>query len=418
MDEAQGGPPGTGGRAPRGSGIPVGRILGVPVSLTVPWLLLSALITVGYGELVSRRQPDLPTAFAYLIGLALVGCLLGSVLLHELGHALLARRHGVPVRRVTLDLLGGHTDLEHDLPRPGAEAVVALVGPGVSLVCGLACLGAWALLPDSWFAADLALQVALINLVVAGYNVLPGLPLDGGRALGAAVWALSGRRDLGEEVAGWTGRAVATATAAFGAVGYTSGRVGPPGLAVSWLVALTLWGGAGEAIRHARATRRVPTLVAGALARPVHPVSAGTPLSVLPDPRPGTETGVVDSAGRLVGLVEPALLRRVPARQRPWTTVTEVASPVPAGDWLPAGLAGMDLLTRIGQSNGRLDPARVFPVALGEDGWGILLVADVLRALRGIPVGRRNGAGTVPAQQVPPGQQAPEGTSPGPPPPA
>src|SRR5689334_10035484 len=107
MDEAQGGPPGTGGRAPRGSGIPVGRILGVPVSLTVPWLLLSALITVGYGELVSRRQPDLPTAFAYLIGLALVGCLLGSVLLHELGHALLARRHGVPVRRVTLDLLGG-----------------------------------------------------------------------------------------------------------------------------------------------------------------------------------------------------------------------------------------------------------------------------------------------------------------------
>jgi Zn-dependent protease len=414
MDEAQGGPPATGGRAPRGSGIPVGRILGVPVSLTVPWFLLSALIVVGYGELVSRRQPELSAPLAYLIGLALVACLLVSVLLHELGHALVARRHGVPVRRVTLDLLGGHTDLERDLPRPGAEAVVALIGPGISLACGLACLATWALLPHSWFVADVALQVALINLVVAGYNALPGLPLDGGRALGAAVWALSGRRDLGEEVAGWTGRVVAVGTAAFGAVGYTADRVGPPGLAVCWLVALTLWSGAGAAVRHARTARRVPALVAGVLARPVHPVPAGTPLSLLPARGAGTETGVVDSAGRLVGLVEPALLRRVPARLRPWTTVTEVASPVPATDPLPPELAGVDLLARISRSDGRLDPGRVFPVWLGEDGVGILFVSDVLRALRGGPP-RRAGAGAVPAQQVAPGQQAPEGTSPGPP---
>jgi Zn-dependent protease len=410
MDEAQGGPAGPGGRVARGGGIPAGRVLGVPIRLTVPWLLLAVLITVGYGGLVSRRLPDLAPVWPYLIGLGLVACLLGSILLHELGHALAARRHGVVALRVTLDLLGGHTDLERDLPRPGAAALVALVGPAVSAVCGLACLGAWAALPDGWLG-DAVLQVALVNLVVAGYNALPGLPLDGGRALGAAVWALSGRRDLGDEVAGWGGRLVAVATWVLGAVGYATGRLAPAGVLICALVALSLWSGAGTAVRHARTLRRLPALLAGALARPVRPVPAGTPVAQLPPRQPGTELGVVDSAGRLIGLVEPVLARRVPTRLRPWTAVTEVASPVPVGDWLPAQLAGTALLARISQPDGRLDPSRVFPVALHQDGVGILIVADVLRALGGGPSGRRPAAPSAPARHVPPGSSEPPGSN-------
>jgi Zn-dependent protease len=356
-------------------------VLGVPVSLTVPWFFLAVLITVGYGELVSRRYDDLAPALAYAVGFGLVGCLLASVLLHELGHALAARRHGVPVRRVTLDLLGGHTELEHDLLGPRAEVVVALVGPAVSLVLGLAWLGAWAAMPDTWGGGEVVLQVALVNLVVAAYNILPGLPLDGGRALGAAVWAVSGRRDLGEQVAGWSGRLVALATAVLGWAGYVSGRLGVAGLVVFAFVAMSLYSGAGQAIRHARVARRIPQLSAAGLARAVHPVPAGTPLSLLPSGR--GEVGIVDPAGRLVGLVDPAALRKVPARQRPWTTVAEVAVAVPPGEPLRADLAGADLIAWISRPDGRVDPARAFPVALDKDGLGVLRVVDVLRAVEG-----------------------------------
>jgi Zn-dependent protease len=383
----------------------VGRVLGIPVALTIPWFLLAALITVGYGGLVSRRYDHLAPPLAYLVGLGLVACLLISVLLHELGHALAARRQGVPVRRVTLDLLGGHTELEHDLPRPAAEAIVALIGPAVSLVLGLILLGAWAVLPDRWAGGDVVLEVALINLVVAGYNALPGLPLDGGRALGAVVWAVSGRRELGDEVAGWTGRVVAAGTFALGLFGYAADRLGALGFLVFAGVAVSLWTGAGQAVRIARTTRRVPTLRAGDLARPAVLVPVATPLSQAPT---GVEVGLVDSAGRLVGLVNRVAAAKVPDRQRPWTAVVDVATPVPVVDWLPAGLSGTDLLARISRPDGRVDPSRAYPVALGEDGVGVLRVIDVVRALNGDPPRPATRAHPVPAA---PGKAAVPGTN-------
>ncbi len=351
--------------------------------LTVPWLVLSVLIVVGYGGLVGRRHPDLPVLAAYGVSIALVGCLLFSILLHELGHALAARRHGVPVRRITLDLLGGHTELMRSLPRPGAEIAVALLGPAVSLLLGLAWLAAWLLVGRRLPAGDLLLQLAVVNLIVAGYNALPGLPLDGGRALGGLVWAVTGRRDLGDEVAGWTGRLVAGATLLLGCVGYLGDRYGAFGLGVFTVVGLSLWSGAGQAVRQARTARRVPGLSAGGLARPLRAVPAGTPLSQLPPTGRGrAELGVVDSAGRLIGLLDPATAARVPTRRRPWTTAVEVSAPVAAGDWLPAALSGTQLLARIA---GPADPTRGYPVALDQDGVGVLRIADVLRALRGGP---------------------------------
>ncbi len=366
----------------------------------MPWFLFAALITVGYGQLVSHRYAHLAPVFAYLIGLGLVGCLLVSVLLHELGHALAARRHGVPVHRVTLDLLGGHTELAHDLPRPGAEAIVALIGPAVSLVLGAALFGVWAALPDGWSGGEVLLQVAVVNLVVAAYNVLPGLPLDGGRALGAAVWALSGRRELGDEVAGWAGRLVAAGTLVLGVLSYLANRMSALGMLVFAAVAVSLWSGAGQSVAQARTTRRIPGLRAGELARQVPQLVAGTPVSQAPA---GTELGVVDSAGRLVGIVSAGAVAKVAPRQRPWTTLADLAVQVPLTDWLASELAGAALLARISRPDGRLDPSRVYPVALGEDVVGVLRVIDVVRALNGERPrpGSRRGRAKTPAQAPP-----------------
>ena len=202
-------------RPVRNWGIPLGRVAGVPVFLTASWLVLAVLIMITYQGYLAVRRPELPQSLAYLVGAGLVLSLLVSVLLHELGHALTARRFGIGVRGITLELLGGYTELDRDAPSPAVELLVSLAGPAVSLVLGAVAAAAAAVLPDRTLLEELAFQLALSNLVVAAFNVLPGLPLDGGRALRAGIWALSRDRHLGDRVAGWVGRLVAVASVVF-----------------------------------------------------------------------------------------------------------------------------------------------------------------------------------------------------------
>src|SRR5688572_13063547 len=94
------------------SGIPLGRLFGFPLRLSPSWLILAALVTVTYGQLVARGRPDLAGVPAYAVGFGFVLCLVGSVLLHELGHAFASRRYGIAVRGITLEMLGGYTEME------------------------------------------------------------------------------------------------------------------------------------------------------------------------------------------------------------------------------------------------------------------------------------------------------------------
>ncbi|HET8682899.1 MAG TPA: M50 family metallopeptidase, partial [Micromonosporaceae bacterium] len=221
-------------------------MLGVPVFLHASWLLLALLVTVSYGQLVQRSR-NLPAEAAYAFGFLFVLCLVFSVLLHELGHAVTARWFGGRVRGITLELLGGYTEMEGEAPRPGVELVVALSGPAVSLVLGVAAAGAAAVLPGDTLTHELAFQLAVSNILVAVFNVLPGLPLDGGRALRAAVWALSRDRHLGTRVAGWVGRVVAAAFLALAVMLYTAASLASFGMLFMLLVAFTLWQGASAA---------------------------------------------------------------------------------------------------------------------------------------------------------------------------
>lgn len=167
----------------------VGRVLGTPVYVNPSMLLLALVVTVVYGG-YAATELGLPGPFAYAVGFGFVVCLLGSVLLHELGHALTARRFGIGVRGITLELLGGWTEMDRDAPSPRVDALVSLAGPAVSLVLGGLATGAALLLPDRTIAGEIAFQLAASNVIVAVFNVLPGLPLDGGRALRALLWAV------------------------------------------------------------------------------------------------------------------------------------------------------------------------------------------------------------------------------------
>jgi Zn-dependent protease len=367
-------------------GIPLGRVAGVPVFLTASWLVLAALVTITYGGYVASRRPELTPTVAYLIGFGMVICLLISVLLHELGHALTARRYGIGVRGITLEMLGGYTEMDRDAPTPKIELVVSLTGPAVSLILGLLSALAAAVLPGSTLLWELAFQLAFSNLVVAFFNVLPGLPLDGGRALRAAIWAASHDRHLGDRVAGWVGRLVAVASIAAVLLLYLAQYITWIGLVITALVAMTLWSGAGQAIRLGRIGDRLPLVNAGQLARPLFAVASGTPLAEAerqhleavasaPTGRPAL-LAVVNSAGQLLGVVDEVAAAAVPVERRPWVTVDTVCRSLDPNRVLPADLTGMDLVHAV-QAN----PGSEYVVTLGEDVVGVLRVADLMHVL-------------------------------------
>ena len=376
----------------RRAGIPLGRLFGVPVHLSPSWLLLAALVTLAYGPILGSVEQPLPQPAAYAIGFGFVVCLVISVLLHELGHALTSRRFGIGVRGITLEMLGGFTEMEREAPRPLVELSVSLAGPFVSLVLGLASAGAAAVLPDGTIGDRFAFQLALSNIVVAVFNALPGLPLDGGRALQAGIWAMTGNNNLARQVAGWTGRLLALATLISAVYLYSQNVLrGIFGFAFIVLVAVFMWTGATQAIRQGEITARLPELDAGRLAHPIIAMTAGTPLAEAERlaGESGTDrpvVGVVDPNGAMIALLADAAARAVPEYRRPWVAVGDVSRSLDPAHVLSGELRGTDLLQAI-----RPDPTGDYLVVSGEDVIGVLRGAEIVALLepRGL-VHRRN----------------------------
>lgn len=354
----------------------VGRVLGIPIYLNASMILLAILVTLVYGGYV-ESELGIGPPIGYAIGFGFVLCLVGSVLLHELGHALTARRFGIGVRGITLELLGGWTEMDRDAPTPRVDALVSLAGPAVSLVLGgLGTVAALAL-PDRTVLDQIAFQLAASNILVAIFNVLPGLPLDGGRALRAGVWALLKDRDRATVVAGWAGRGIALLTASVVLFLYQLNVITLFGLIFILLVVLTLWQGAGQSIRLARMTRRFPLIELGALARPVLSVPSGMPLAeaqrrAVQDERDDPVLAVADSSGRIVALVDAVAASRVKPERRPWVPVDSVARSVTRLPALPVGLTGDEVVKQV-----QAHPGAQYVVTAGEDVVGVLHVADL-----------------------------------------
>jgi Zn-dependent protease len=355
-------------------------VLRIPVYVNGSMLLLAALVTVVYGNYV-RSELGLPAPVNYLVGLGFVLCLLGSVLLHELGHALTARRFGIGVRGITLELLGGWTEMDRDAPSPRVDALVSLAGPAVSLVLGGLATAATLALPDRTAAGQIAFQLAASNILVAVFNVLPGLPLDGGRALRAGLWALIKDRNRATEAAAWAGRIIAFACMTVAIWLYRLEHVTLFGLFFVLLVVFTLWQGAGQSIRLARMTRRFPLVDLAALARPLLTVPAGTSLGEAQrrraeDPRPNVVLAVTDSAGNLTARVDPGAAERGPVDRRPWVAVDSVSRAREAVPALPLGLTGEQVVRAL-----QAHPAGQYVITEGEDVVGVLRVGDVAALL-------------------------------------
>ncbi len=231
----------------------IGALFGIPLFLDPSWFFILAFVTIINAL---SFYPTFGSVLAWSSGLFMALLLFGSVVLHELGHSLAALSQGIKVNSITLFIFGGVASIEQESKTPGGAFQVAIAGPAVSLILfGLFYLLSKAL-PASNVGQELTAQLAHINLVLALFNLIPGLPLDGGQVLKAAVWKLTGNRFQGVRWAARTGKVLGGLAIALG--------LGLALLTGEWAVVWIAFLG-GFIVRNASAYDRVTTLQEGLL---------------------------------------------------------------------------------------------------------------------------------------------------------
>ncbi|MER2134604.1 MAG: site-2 protease family protein [Arthrobacter sp.] len=345
-------------RTQRSEGIPLGRIGGVPVTLAWSWFIIAAVIVFLFGPRVAAAIPGLGTAAAYAVALGYALLLLCSVLVHELAHALTAKAWNWPTPRIVLTLWGGHTQFGDVRATPGKSLAVALAGPAANFLLALAGLGLLLFLEPGTVGRLLADIFVWANLLVAIFNVLPGLPLDGGRIVETIVWKATGSQDRGTLAAGWAGRIIAAAlVAAIVLPPFRQGRT--PDFSLLLITALVsgfLWMGAGASITNARMRLRLPAVSAAALMEPALQLPAGTPVAEVRQTAaaagPGTALVLTAPTGQPEAIIDPGALAAVPGHLAGQTPASAVARALAPGAYIPDAANGQELISYLSKLEG------------------------------------------------------------------
>jgi Zn-dependent protease/predicted transcriptional regulator len=323
----------------------IARIRGVEVRADASLLVLAILITYNLSVFYSReailpvlwfqiRSTSPPLGQGPALALAVLTTVLfvGSILAHELAHAIAFRARGIPVRGITLFMFGGYTLGETEANKPADELLIAGVGPATTAVLGFGFLALHVMARGAGLHAFRAMfgYLAALNLFMGVFNLLPGLPLDGGRVFMSIVWRITGHRSRATRVAARTGQAVALAISAAGVIELVnSGDLG--GL---WLVLIgwMLLNGSTAALFQSDRARMLEAATAADVMSPPPPtVPADLPLSVAMERflagREGEAFPVIDD-GRVVGFISPRLARdtRVGGYVRDAMTGTEAVA--------------------------------------------------------------------------------------------
>jgi Zn-dependent protease len=378
--------------------IRLGRVAGVQVGLN--WSLIAMVVLVAYELAENRFSFEAPghSGGAYAVAgvVTAVGLLVG-VLLHELGHAVLARRSGLAVDGITLSWMGGVTRIEGEAIRPRTEFVIAGIGPAVSAAFGgllwLAHIGLKALGANELVLAAVA-WLAAINVVLAVFNLLPAAPLDGGRILHALVWAVARDRWRATRVAAVTGIGLGIGIVMLGF--YFTSRSGSlaNGLfvgAVGWWIVISARSELGYGAVH----KALDGVSIGEVMRPIGAAPAWITVRSFADgfagPRPGWVWLLESWGGGYEGVLSGDSLSRVPFPQWDHVRPADIALPISSTTGAAPEENTLDVLTRTGGKD-------VIIVVKDGRSIGAVMPSDleamVRMASRGRPV-----AGTRPATQ-------------------
>lgn len=318
----------------RTTGLRLGRILGIEIAADLGVLLFGGLLTYLLAtSVLPAREPALGgTAYWSVAAIGTI-LFLGSLLAHELGHAVVARRNDVEVTGITLWMLGGVAELRSEATSPGAELRIALAGPAMSLLVAATSIGAAVGLDQAGLPGlyvGLLWWLGLVNIVLALFNLVPGAPLDGGRVLAAVLWKIRGDRLAARIGAAVAGRIVAllVIAAGFAEVFVLGSGTGLFTVVVGWFL---MTASRMEELRY-RGERALGTMpVSEAMISQPHSVRPWTTLADIVA-GPLNDVGdsvvpVVDLEGRVAGVITSAQVRRVPAERSATVTAAEVMLP-------------------------------------------------------------------------------------------
>jgi Zn-dependent protease/CBS domain-containing protein len=368
-------------RRDAGHGIVLGRPFGIPVYISPYWFVIAGVFIFIYAHDLAAT---LHGSTRFVVAAAFVVLLYASVLVHELSHSVVARGFGLPVRRILLYPLGGFSEIEREPQTPGREFLVSAAGPALSLLLAAGGWGLTRVVSAGTVGGTLVSQLMWANLVVGGFNLLPGLPLDGGRMLRAVIWKLTGRPSQSTIAAAWAGRALALGLFVLVLAPPVEARIGGDMISVVWLavIAAFMWTGAGQAIRVTRIRERLPGLQARRLARKAVSVSADTPLAEAirrADEAQARAVVVVDHDDKPIAILNETAVMATPEQRRPWIEAGTLARTLEPSLVLPADLSGMALLDAI-----RRAPATEYLlVEPSGQVYGVLAARDVDRAFAG-----------------------------------
>jgi Zn-dependent protease/predicted transcriptional regulator len=369
----------------------IARIAGIPIGLSPWWLVIVALITWSLGaSYFPEEVHGIAPLASYALGLLSALLLFASILAHELGHALVARRHGIEVEEIDLWLLGGVSHMRGEAHKPGDELRYALAGPAVTAVVATGFGAAALALPSSTPPVVRALveYQTLINALILVFNLLPAFPLDGGRVLRALLWRRSGDIERSTETAASVGRAFGYLMILLGGLEFFGGA--PAGLWLSLIGFFVVMGAGAQA-----AGAQVQAVFSGVPARDLMstPVVSIPPLTAAADagadyflPYRFTAFPVLDDHGRAIGLVSVSQVEALSRADRAAHSIAEVADRDP-GLVVPeeedvARVLQRPAFARVGRA-----------VVVDQAGMpvGLISITDVKRALRASRLVERRG---------------------------
>lgn len=364
-----------------GSSIKLGRVFGIEIGIHWSWIFIFAIVTWSFAtSIFGEFYPEWTDAQRWIGGAFVALIFFLSVLAHELSHAVVSNRNGLPVKTITLFVFGGVANLTKEPESPGLEFRIAIVGPAMSLTIGALFAALWfAVRPLNDGIAGICANLAVINASLAIFNMLPGFPLDGGRVFRSIVWHRNKNRLRATRTAARAGEWIAYGIMGIGVL-YTV--LGSPVNGI-WFLLIGLFLRSASAASYQQLV--VETTLAGI---PVREVMQTAVASVPPDLsveelvqehvlRRNARCFAVIAAGDFAGLVTLSDIRKLPRDQWPTTSVYRAMTPASRLH----SVGPEESLAKVLQMMAMFDVNQL-PVIYGRELVGMLNRADVLRFIQ------------------------------------
>jgi Zn-dependent protease/predicted transcriptional regulator len=313
------------------SQIKLGRIFGIEIGLHYSWFFIALLIVFSLFRQFHVTNQDWSDGAILIVSIATGVLFFVSLLLHELSHSLFAKSRGLPVREITLFALGGVSQIEKNPSSAKTEFWMAFVGPLSSVCIGLICFGLRTVAgPASGPAYAMLSWLGYINLALAGFNMIPGYPLDGGRILRAAIWWKSGDAERSTRIAARVGQIVGGVFIAFGIVQFFGGA-GFGGLWIAFIGWFILQAASESYLQVGLAQVLSGVIVEHVMTRDCQTVDGNLNLQLFVDEtllRTGNRCFIVLDNSGFAGLVTPHEIKEIDRARWPYTTLFDIMRPL------------------------------------------------------------------------------------------